>query len=147
MLRSHDKSILVTIANERAEMARVAEALHRVGMAHGVPHDALVALQVSVDEVVSNVIKYAWDDGKHQVHVRIAVLEDGVEVEVVDDGEPFNPLDAPPPPRASTAGERPAPGGIGIHMVRQLMDGIEYARHEGRNHTVLTKRCALPARR
>ena len=146
MLRSHDNSILVTIANERAEIAGVVEALHTIGTTHGIPSEALVALQVSIDEVVSNVIKYAWNGGAHQVHVRISVLGDGVEVEVVDDGEPFNPLDAPPPP-PSTPGERPAPGGIGIHMVRQLMDGIEYARNAGRNHTVLTKRCALQARR
>ena len=146
MLRSQDNSILVTIANDRAEMAVVAHALDRLGATHGIPREALVALQVSVDEVVSNVIKYAWVDGAHQVHVRIGVLADGVEVEVVDDGRAFNPLDAPPPQASSKTGERPVPGGVGIHMVRQLMDGIEYARKEARNHTVLTKRCALQAR-
>ena len=145
MLRSQDNSILVTIANDRAEMGVIVRALDRLGTTHGIPREALVALQVSVDEVVSNVIKYAWVDGAHQVHVRIGVLPDGVEVEVVDDGRAFNPFDAPPPP-ASKKGERPVAGGVGIHMVRQLMDGIEYARKEARNHTVLTKRCALQAR-
>ena len=115
MQRSQDNSILVTIDNDRAEMVVIARALDRLGTTHAIPREALVALQVSVDEVVSNVIKYAWSDGAHQVHVRINVLADGVEVEVVDDGQAFNPLDAPPPPAAKT-GERPALGGVGAHL-------------------------------
>ena len=63
-----------------------------------------------------------------------------VDVEIIDDGRVFDPLDAPgtPPP---PPGQRPRPGGVGIHMVKQLVDSIEYARIDGRNHTTLTKLC------
>ena len=138
MLRAKDNSILVTIANELSAAAVVAEALEEFGAKHGVPREALVALQVSVDEIVSNVIKYAWKDGAHQVHVRVTAQAEAVEVEVIDDGEAFNPLTAPSP-RRSPKGSRPRPGGVGIHMVRQLMDGIEYARKGTSNHTVMTE--------
>ena len=123
----------------------MAEALEEFGAKHGVPREALVALQVSVDEIVSNVIKYAWKDGAHQVHVRITAQADAVEVEVIDDGEAFNPLTCPGPSQHRRRARGRVPGGVGIHMVRQLMDGIEYARKGTSNHTVMTE--AVRARR
>ncbi|WP_280156350.1 ATP-binding protein [Piscinibacter sp. XHJ-5] len=147
MLPAQDNSVVVTIANEAADAAVVADALEAFGATHGVPREALVALQVSVDEIVSNVIKYAWKDGVYQIHVRITSQTDAVKVEVVDDGEAFNPFGAPEAP-TSQKSSKPSAGGIGIHMVRQLMDQVEYARKGMRNHTVLLKRCRLlPPRR
>lgn len=146
MLHAQPHSVLVTVANDAADLAIVAEALETFGAEHAVPLKALVALQVSVDEIVSNVIKYAWKDGGHQVHVRITAQTDAVEVEVVDDGEAFNPFAAPHPP-TSEQDARPGPGGIGIRMVRRLMDEVEYARKGACNHTVMLKRCRLGALR
>jgi serine/threonine-protein kinase RsbW len=89
------------------------------------------------------VIKYAWPDGgAHEVRVRITVRVDGVEVEIVDDGTMFDPLLAPAPERLPT-GRRPKPGGVGIHMVKQLVDECAYTRVNGHNHLKLTKRCAV----
>lgn len=146
MPRSHDNSIHLTIANDVADAALVAEALETFGAKHGVPHEALVALQVSADEIVSNVIKYAWKGGAHQIHVRITARTEAVEVQVIDDGEAFNPLDVPELRRSQDA-STPGAGGIGIRMVRQLMDVIEYARKGTINHTVMMKRCRLGAPR
>ena len=142
MLRSQDTSIHLTIANDVADAAIVAEALERFAATHGVPHEALVALQVSVDEILSNVIKYAWQGGTHRIQVRITARTDAVEVQVVDDGEAFNPLD-PRDLRRSRDAAAPGPGGLGIRLVRQLMDDVEYAREGTANHTVMTKRCRL----
>ncbi len=141
---SQDNTILVTIANDVAGIAVVADTLEKFGRKHGVPRDALVALQVAVDEIVSNVIKYAWKSGAHELHVRMTAQAHAVEIEVIDDGEPFNPLYAPVP-RPPQQAPRPVPGRVGIHMVRQLMDGIEYARKATSNHTTMTKRCTLGA--
>lgn len=146
MPRSQDTSIHLTIANDVADAAIVAEALETFGAKHGVPHEALVALQVSADEIVSNVIKYAWKGGAHQIHVRITARTEAVEVQVVDDGEAFNPLEGPDLRRCEDA-STPGPGGIGIRLVRQLMDVIEYARKGRVNHTVMVKRCRLGASR
>src|SRR5262245_54831525 len=141
MLPSRVNTIVVTIANDVADIAVVADALEKFGVEHGVPHQALVALQVAVDEIVSNVIKYAWKSGAHQLHVRITAQAHAVEIEIVDDGEAFNPLHAPVPRHPQKG--LPAPGGVGIHMVRQLVDMIEYARKGMSNHTIMTKRCTI----
>ena len=142
MVPAHDNTVLVTIANDLADIAVVTGALEKFGAKYGVPREALIALHVAVDEIVSNVIKYAWKGGTHQLQVRISAHAHAVEIEVIDDGEAFNPLTAPAPARLHK-GIRPAPGGVGIHMVRQLMDRIVYARKGTRNHTTMTKRCTL----
>jgi anti-sigma regulatory factor (Ser/Thr protein kinase) len=133
----------VAIRNDIAELANLRDALDRIGAEFNIPSRPLLQLQVVLDEMVSNVIKYAWPEGgAHEARVRITVRVDGMEVEIVDDGRMFDPLLAPVPARLP-AGRRPRPGGVGIHMVTHLVDGCDYARIDGHNHLTLTKRCAV----
>jgi anti-sigma regulatory factor (Ser/Thr protein kinase) len=133
----------LAIRNEMSELAVLRAALDRIGAEFSIPARPLLQLQVVLDEMVSNVIKYAWPEGGvHEARVRITVRVDDIEVEIVDDGRMFDPLRAPAPERLP-AGRRPKPGGVGIHMVRHLVDGYDYARIDGRNHLTLTKRCAV----
>lgn len=132
------------IRNDLADLAILSEALERIGAERGVPPKPLMQIQVALDEVASNVIKYGWPEGgAHELLVRISVRDDGVEIEVVDDGQMFDPRLAPPPNPAPAG--RQWPGGVGVHMMKQLVDGIEYARIDGRNHLTLTKRCPVSA--
>lgn len=135
----------VRIRNELAELVRVTEAMNRIGAEHGLAAQPLAELQVALDETVCNVIKYAWPDGgSHEIRVRITVGDGHVTLEIADDGRPFDPLGAAPP-EPPPPGRRPRPGGVGIHMLRQFMDGIEYARIDGGNRLTLTKRCDVRA--
>jgi serine/threonine-protein kinase RsbW len=135
----------LAIRNDVAELTILRDALDRLGERFRIPSEPLLQLQVALDEMVSNVIKYAWPDGGvHEVRVRITVRVGGVDVEIVDDGTMFDPLLAPAPERLP-AGRRPKPGGAGIHMVKQLVDQCVYSRIEGHNHLKLTKRCAVAA--
>jgi len=134
-----EQTVNVTIRNEITDLATVTEAVDRIGAEVGIPSKTVMQLQVVLDEVLSNVIKYAWPDGgTHEFYVRINVQNGGIEITITDDGRPFNPLDQSPPAPAAD-GRRPLPGGVGIHMVRQLVDSIEYARFDGRNQVTLTK--------
>ena len=132
----------LTIRDDLSGLAVLRDNLDRIGTELGVPYKPLVQLQVALDEIASNVIKYGWPDtGNHELRVRITGYHDRVEVEIVDDGQEFDPrlapgLEAPP------AGRTRIPGGVGIHIVRQLVDRLDYERIEGRNRTVMTKRYA-----
>jgi serine/threonine-protein kinase RsbW len=133
----------IVIRNTIADLATVTSAMERVGAACGMPEKSLFQLQIALDEIVSNVIKYAWPEvGAHEIEIRIAVREDGVEVEIIDDGRAFDPSAAPKRTKPPT-GQRPRPGGVGVQMTKQLVDRIDYARLGNRNHTTLTKLCAL----
>ena len=133
----------VVIRNNIADLATLTTAMQRVGAEHGMPEESLFQLQVALDEIVSNVIKYAWPDGgAHEIEIHITAREDGVEVEIIDDGRTFDPRDAPKRDKP-LPGRRPRPGGVGVQMTKQLVDRIGYARICSRNHTTLTKLCAL----
>jgi anti-sigma regulatory factor (Ser/Thr protein kinase) len=145
MARLREQTIRFAIRNELAALSVARDSLERFGVNHGIPHKSLVQLQVALDEIVSNIIKYAWPEGgAHELSVRITAHSNRVEVEVVDDGQAFDPLTAKRPKRAAP-GARPRPGGVGIHIVKQLIDNVEYVRHHGRNRITLTKRCAVGA--
>jgi serine/threonine-protein kinase RsbW len=133
----------LVIRNDVADLAALTSAMERVGAEHGMPDKSLFQLQVALDEIVSNVIKYGWPEGgTHEIEIRITARSEGVEVEIVDDGRMFDPRDAPKRDKP-LPGQRPRPGGVGVQMTRELVDRIDYARIGNRNCTSLTKLYAL----
>jgi serine/threonine-protein kinase RsbW len=138
MLPSTARTAEIVIRNDMAELANLHDSLERIGAELGVPGKPLMQLQVALDEIASNVIKYGWPDGgNHKLCVRITGQQGRIEVQIVDDGREFDPRLAPPP-EPQPAGRR-RPGGLGIHLVKQLVDRVEYERVGGRNRTVMTK--------
>jgi anti-sigma regulatory factor (Ser/Thr protein kinase) len=132
-------SMSVTLFNDRAEVERLSRLVEAFGEAEGLPPDAIFSVNLALDEVVTNIIRYAYDDGeRHSIVVRLA-FEDGVlSAQVEDDGRAFNPLEMPPPDINASIEDRPI-GGLGIHLVRSVMNSVEYRRDDGRNILVMKK--------
>jgi serine/threonine-protein kinase RsbW len=131
-------SVSAKFANQVPEVARVAAMAERFGGEHGLSDDDIMAVNLVLDEIVLNVIHHAYDDsGEHQIGVTLTLEEGVLTIRVDDDGRPFDPLAAPPPDLDAPLEERQI-GGLGIHIVRSTMDGVEYQRVGGRN--ILTMR-------
>ena len=89
---------------------------------------------------MTNIISHAYDDeDEHQIAIRVALDGEGVSVRVEDDGRAFNPLDAPRPDLGLDLANRPI-GGLVVHIVRSVMDALEYRREDDRNVFVMRKR-------
>lgn len=128
------------LPNTAASLESLHEELERFVERHPVLAPVHGDLRVSLDEVVTNVVRYGYtDDRPHRIVVELALHDQAVEAVVVDDGRPFNPLEAPEPRTDGPLAERPI-GGLGIHFVRQLMDELDYRREDGRNRLTLRKR-------
>jgi serine/threonine-protein kinase RsbW len=134
------RAVGLTVVNEPAAVAEVAAALDALAAAHGVPAEAVMDMQVALDEVVANVIAHAWPEGgRHEIRVRLAVTDAALTAEVEDDGIPFDPLAQPPPADLHAPLEARRVGGLGIHLVRSLMSRVAYARLDNLNRLVLER--------
>ncbi len=129
----------IVIRNERGEFPRIVDAVDRFAAEHRVPTDVLVDMQIALDEILSNIVSYGYEDGmQHAIRVRIRLIENALEATVEDDGVAFNPLESHMPDLSVPLSERPI-GRIGLHFVKNLMHEIAYDRVGDRNRLVLKR--------
>ena len=135
----------ITLANRPAELQRLASEVERFAQNHRIPERDVQALSLALDEVVTNTISHGYDDQEaHEIRVGVTLANGRLSAEVEDDGRPFNPLTAPPPDLTSDVDERPV-GGLGVHLVRSLMEQLDYHRESGKNHLIMSKRLSAVA--
>jgi anti-sigma regulatory factor (Ser/Thr protein kinase) len=132
------------LRNDMPEIERLAEEVTRFANQHGVPPETVGDLNLALEEVVANVIMHAYPQGgAHEIRVDVTAEKDGVVAEVVDDGVHFDPLQRPEPNVALPLAQRPV-GGLGIFLVRRVMDELRYSREAGRNRLTMAKKVRSP---
>jgi anti-sigma regulatory factor (Ser/Thr protein kinase) len=128
-----DSHLTLALANTRSEIGRLTEAVDRFARRIGTTDEDLHNIHLILDELVINVIKYAFRDAKpHTIDVRLALNGRRLTMTIEDDGREFDPTTAPAPVLDIPIEERPI-GGLGIHIVRTLSDSVTYRREHGRN--------------
>ena len=91
-------------------------------------------LMIAMDEIYSNIVRYS---GAKSAQVRCTAEEGRLTLTFRDDGKPYNPLEAEEPDIAASVEDREI-GGLGIFMVRKLMDNVDYMYKDGHNVLTLT---------
>jgi len=122
-----------------AELERLTAWLDAFCERHEIPDEAHYHLNITVEELVINAIKHGRcspTEGAIEVGLRLCGKE--LHITITDTGTPFNLLNAPPPDLTSNLVDRPI-GGLGIHLVRSLMNSVEYERKGGKNRLHLRK--------
>ena len=134
-------STTLVIKTTVEELQKVETAVDEISGAEGWQPDIEFKIRLVLDELCTNVINYAHrDDLDHDMTVTIESDDDEVRVEIVDDGDPFNPLeDAPEPDTESALADRRI-GGLGVYFVKTLVDDARYWRDNDKNHVALSKR-------
>ena len=136
---SKNKEVQFTLKNRIAEIAKLGERLDEFAAVHQLTPSFLHDLNLALEEAVTNIISHGYsDDREHEILVRIRVQSGEVIAEVEDDARAFNPLTAPEADVTAPLDERTA-GGLGVHLMRKLMDGIEYQRLENGNLLIMKK--------
>lgn len=89
-------------------------------------------LQLAVEEAFVNVCHYAYEGGSGEVFLTCAAEGDALVLEISDNGSPFDILSLGAPDTSSDIMDRQI-GGLGVHFIRTLSDGVSYRRENGRN--------------
>jgi anti-sigma regulatory factor (Ser/Thr protein kinase) len=130
----------IVLQNDLAELDRLNQLVAEFGGEHGFTVEEEYAIYLSLEEIFSNIVNYAWPEGgEHQVEVRLMVDDESIKVTFEDDGIPFNPTEFPEPDMTKPAHERQI-GGLGIHLVRQNMNELWYQRADNRNVLIIKKK-------
>lgn len=130
----------MTIGAEPGGVASVSAAFARFADAHALPDALRRGVTIALDELLSNTLKYGFKGRPGgEVTVEVNKGADRLSVTLTDDGRPFDPFERAAPDTTLTTMERRI-GGLGIHLVKQMMDECSYQRQGDRNVVVLAKR-------
>ncbi len=133
------RALEIRLENRLPEISRLAELVESFGAGHGVPDRAIFNLNLALDEILTNIIEYAFPDGgEHGILVRLALEGGALRAEVIDDGPPYDPTLHPDPDTSLSVEERPI-GGLGVYFAKRMMDRVEYHRDEGANRLTLVR--------
>lgn len=133
----------ISIRNDLHEIQRVREMIEAFIFQHGLPVSLVAPFTLASDELLTNVINYGYDnEQEHAIHLQIKCEDFALVLRIEDDGCAYNPFSAPDPDLTTELLDRPA-GGLGIYLVRQLMDQVEYDRKANKNILLLTKQISF----
>lgn len=136
----YEGSISIRLPVDLREIERLNRIVRLFGDLHEVPSRTLYAVNLALDEVVTNLVLHGFKDGTgHEFAIDLTARDGAIIAQVEDDGIAFNPLDAPVPNLNAPLEERTL-GGLGIHLVRSLMDKMEYRREGPKNVLTVRKR-------
>jgi sigma-B regulation protein RsbU (phosphoserine phosphatase) len=129
----------LTIKNLVSDIGQVNSRFNNLSKQHGLSDSIRRKMNVVFDELLINIISYAYqDDQEHEIEIKMELTEEKLTVTIVDDGLPFNPLGMEAPDSDVPMEERKA-GGLGIHLVRSIMDKVSYQRRIDKNVLTLVK--------
>lgn len=133
-----EKSII--LANDISEVSRLYEFIEDVGNDFSLTPDIVFNLNLVLEEAVVNIINYAYPKEDHQhIYLSAKMRDDSIVLVLTDTGKEFDPTAAPEADVTLSADEREI-GGLGIFLIRQIMNEVKYERIEGKNVLTLEKK-------
>lgn len=134
-----DDQLTLRVKSAFAEIPAANEAASRWLADRNAPPAADYLANLAIEELVTNCIKYGYEDSaEHVIEIELKLSAGEMVLSVTDDGHPFNPLELPEPDTRLPVEDRPV-GGLGIHLLRKMFDRMEYTRDGDKNRLILRK--------
>ena len=131
--------LTVSISSRLDEIPTVISKFETFGEQHRLPDRLRRSIKLVFDELLSNTISYAYPGGgDHSIDVKVELVADRLEITLSDDGIPFDPLTQSAPDTDLAIEDRDI-GGLGIHLVLNVMDETRYTRRTDLNEITLVK--------
>jgi serine/threonine-protein kinase RsbW len=136
----YEGSIIISFPAKLEEVERLNRLVRQFGELHDIPGRTLYAVNLALDEIVTNIILHGYEPGQAEpITLKIEATAGELRSVVWDGGRAFNPLSAPLPDLTGPLEKRTL-GGLGIHLVRSLMDAVDYEREGSKNVLTIRKR-------
>lgn len=129
----------ILLANKINELEQIYATLMQLSSNWNIPAKLITTINLAIEEAFSNTVNYAFQDGQvHQIGITFIKKANTLEIIMIDDGLAYDPTRNEDPQVDLPASERPV-GGLGIFLIKKLMDDVEYQRKDNKNHLKLTK--------
>ncbi len=129
----------LTVTNHISEIEKVHSIIEQIGTEFNCQAKTVFELNLAIDELLTNTISYGYDDKSvHTIEIEITVDAKKIIIKLQDDAKPFNPLNAKEADTTLSLEERSI-GGLGIHIIKKIIDHITYERENNKNIISLTK--------
>jgi anti-sigma regulatory factor (Ser/Thr protein kinase) len=126
-----------TISSKAGDLKAVRDMVAVLERERDLPPGLVFDLYVVLDEVISNILKYAYgDEAAHEIHIKLSATDAAVEIAIEDDGRAYDPFAIAVPDLSLPLAERTI-GGLGLHFVRHLTDDVKYKREDNHNYLFL----------
>lgn len=124
---------------DMAELERLNDAIESFGETNHWSPKSLFQVKLTLEEVVTNTLSYGFNGQQGQrILLRLIQEDQHLTIEVADNGVAFDPLQKPPPDLGASLEDREV-GGLGVYLVRQMMDSVTYRRNGEWNQLRMTK--------
>jgi anti-sigma regulatory factor (Ser/Thr protein kinase) len=132
------------LAGKRSEIPRLAEIVQKFGTDNRLSLDDIMRIRLVLDEIVVNIVAHGFEEAgdadHHEIQVHLGLDDhDVLTIRVTDDARAYDPRLAPEP-RFDMPVEERRKGGLGVHIVKTIVDTIDYRRVDGHNVLTLTKK-------
>jgi len=127
------------LKNYLSELKALHQHLNDWGGDIGLPAVSILRINICLDELFTNIVSYGFDDDlEHIIIFTLSGDNNLVVINIEDNGIPFNPLEKIDPDFPDNV-ESANIGGLGIHIIRKLMDNVSYERKQGKNKLTMRK--------
>ncbi len=134
--------VSLEIPAELEKIQQVSDDIEGCMKTHGWEENAVLDVQLAVEEAVTNTIQHGYRGTSGTIAIRIETTPHHITVEITDDAPAFNPLLVPEPDTSADLKDRQV-GGLGIFLIRQVMDEVTYRYEQNKNILVLEKKIGL----
>lgn len=127
------------VIHTRDEFIKLVSAIDEMADRRSIAPSVVFKITLALDELISNIFDYAFKDTQEPKVDVVVCIERGVfYAKIIDDGMPFDISQIQEPELDKPIDERRKPvGGMGVHLVRKLMDSVTYYRHAGKNYVLI----------
>jgi serine/threonine-protein kinase RsbW len=129
----------LTLSNRMNALEAIQDSIDKLVQNWSMPVQTGFTLNLVLEEAFTNIVKYAYQDQEpHSIDIEFVKNDNLLEITLIDDGLEYDPTLKEDPDINLPAEERQI-GGLGIFLIKKLMDSVEYKREEGKSYLKLTK--------